>query len=143
MRIRSLNHSRYQHQYHIVWCTKYKRKFIQDYVKPVLIAWLFEIVEKYPTLYIKTVNTDIDHIHLQIEIPPNVAVAAVVQRLKMITSTKLCKKYKFINEMYLDSNIWSVGYFSSTVGLNEETIRKYIENQGTEDLPQDATAEFS
>ncbi len=143
MRIRSLNHSRYQHQYHIVWCTKYKRKFIQDYVKPVLIAWLFEIVEKYPTLYIKTVNTDIDHIHLQIEIPPNVAVAAVVQKLKMVTSIKLRKKYKFINDMYLDSNIWSVGYFSSTVGLNEETIRKYIENQGAEDLSHDATAEFS
>lgn len=143
MRIRNLNHSRYQHEYHIVWCTKYKRKLLQAYVKPVLIAWLFDIIKKYPTLYIQTVNTDLDHIHLQIEIPPDVAVSAVVQRLKMITSIKLRNKYKFIKEMYLDSNIWSVGYFSSTIGLNEEQIKRYIENQGAEDLPQDASSEFS
>ena len=143
MRIRSLNHSRYQHEYHIVWCTKYKRKFLQDYVKPVLIAWLFDIVKKYPTLYIKTVNTDIDHIHLQIEIPPDVAVSSVVQKLKMITSIKLRNRYPFIKNMYLDGNIWSVGYFSSTIGLNEAVIARYIENQGKEDISEDATAEFS
>ena len=143
MRIRSLNHSRYQHEYHIVWCTKYKRKFLQDYVKPVLIAWLFEAIKKYPTLYIRTVNTDLDHIHLQIEIPPDIAVSSVVQKLKMVTSIKLRNKYKFIKEMYLDSNIWSVGYFSSTIGLNEDTIRRYIQNQGVEEVSKDATEEFS
>ncbi len=123
--------------------TPYKRKFLQDYVKPVLIAWLFDIAGKYPSIYIKTVNTDLDHIHLQIEIPPDVAVSSVVQRLKMITSIRLRKKYKFIKDMYLDSNIWSVGYFSSTIGLNETIIKRYIENQGSEDISRDATNEFS
>ena len=36
--------------------------------------------------------------------------------------------------MYLDGSIWSVGYFVSTVGLNEESIKKYIANQGRKDL---------
>jgi len=134
-----LNHSRYQHEYHIVWCTKYKRQFLQEYVKPVLIACLFAIIEKYPTLYIITVNTDKDHVHLQMEIPPNVAVSAVVQKLKMITSIKLRKRFGFIEDMYLDGNIWSVGYFSSTIGLNEEQIQRYIQKQGEEDLPHDSS----
>ena len=116
---------------------------MQDYVKPVFIACIFEIVKKYPNLYVRTVNTDLDHVHLQMEIPPDVAVSAVVQRLKMITSIKLRNKYKFIKDMYLDSNIWAVGYFSSTIGLNEAQIQRYIELQGQEELSEDASPEFS
>jgi putative transposase len=143
MRIRRLNHSRYQHEYHLVWGTKYRRQFLQEYVKTVFIACCFEIVKKYPELFIKTINTDKDHVHMQIEIPPNVAVSAVVQRIKMVTSIKLWNQFKFIQEMYLDSNIWAVGYFSSTIGLNEAQIQKYIEVQGLENTPQDASQEFS
>jgi REP element-mobilizing transposase RayT len=45
--------------------------------------------------------------------------------------------------MYIDGNIWSVGYFSSTLGLNEEIIKRYIEQQGVKDTPQQAHLEFS
>ena len=45
--------------------------------------------------------------------------------------------------MYLEGSIWSVGYFSSTIGLNEEHIKKYIEYQGKMDRPQQAGFEFS
>lgn len=143
MRIRRLNHSRYQHEYHIVWGTKYRRKWLQEYVKTVFVAQCFEIAQKYPNLYFQTINTDLDHVHIQMEIPPDVAVSAVVQKIKMVTSIKLRKQFKFIKDMYLDSNIWAVGYFSSTIGLNEAQVRKYIENQGLDDMSQDASQEFS
>ena len=38
--------------------------------------------------------------------------------------------------MYIEGNIWSVGYFSSTIGLNEEQVKKYIEKQGKKDFPK-------
>jgi hypothetical protein len=44
--------------------------------------------------------------------------------------------------MYLDGGIWSVGYFSSTNGLNDEIVRRYIENQGRRDYPASAQESF-
>ncbi len=142
MRIRALNHSTYQHQYHIVWGTKYRRKFLKEYVKIELLASLNKVIKKYPELQIIAINTDNDHIHIQIEIPPDVSVAATVQQLKSMSSSHLKRKFKFIKTMYLDGGIWSVGYFSSTIGLNEEQIKKYIAWQGQRDLPQTATLGF-
>ena len=94
---------------------------------------LKKVIAKYPTIYLISVNTNEDHVHLQIEIPPNIEVSTAIQRLKSETSKKIRKKFKFIDRMYLEKGIWSVGYFSSTVGLNEEQIKKYIEYQQKRD----------
>ena len=136
MRIRSLNHSIYQLQYHIVWGTKYRRKFIIPAVRQELVHVFYEITKKYPTLHIFTLNTNKDHVHLQLEAPPSVSIASVVQKLKATSSAHLQKRFKFIKEIYLDKEgIWSVGYFVSSVGLNEIQIRKYIERQNNYDVP--------
>ena len=82
-------------------------------------------------------NTDQDHVHMQIEIPPNIAISDVVRVLKSHSSLALRKHFKFIREMYLEKDgIWSVGYFSSTIGLDEERIKRYIAWQGKKDKPQ-------
>ena len=44
--------------------------------------------------------------------------------------------------MYMTDGIWAVGYFSSTLGLNEDQIKKYIEHQGREELPKTLTLGF-
>src|SRR5262245_24905479 len=117
MRIRRLNHSTYQHQYHIVWGTKYRRKFLKPYVRSELRKVLYATVKKYPSLWILSMNTDDDHVHLQIEIAPNVCVSDAVGRLKKAASTNLKSKFKFIRDIYIEKDgIWSDGYFSSTVG---------------------------
>ena len=127
MRVQHLNHSTYQHQYHIVWTTRYRRQFLQEYVKPELLFSFRETIKKYPTLNLIIANTDKDHVHIQIEIPPNIAVSDAVGRLKAYSSRHLRQRFKFIREIYLEKDgIWSVGYFSSTVGLNEQQIQKYI-----------------
>jgi putative transposase len=128
MKIRHLNHSTYQHQYHIIWGTKYRRKILKPYVLIELKKILYATVKKYPTLWIENLNVDEDHIHLQIEIPPNITVSDTVSKLKSASSRYLRSKYKFIREIYIEKDgIWSVGYFSSTIGVNEEKIRQYIE----------------
>jgi putative transposase len=139
MRTRQLNHSTYQHQYHIVWGTKYRRKFLKSYVLIELKKSLYATVKKYPTLWIETLNADEDHVHLHIEIPPNITVSDAVGKLKKNSSAHLRSKFKFIREIYLDKDgIWSVGYFSSTVGLNEQMVKRYIERQDRKERPQNA-----
>ena len=94
------------------------------------------VVEKYPNLHVVTYNINDDHIHLQIEIPPNMAVSVVVQKIKWLTSIQLKKQFKYIKEMYLENSIWSVGYFSSTLGISETMVQKYIEYQTKKDYSQ-------
>ncbi|HEX9503248.1 MAG TPA: transposase, partial [Patescibacteria group bacterium] len=64
MRIRQLNHSVYQIQYHIVWGTKYRRKILKHYVRSELIKFLYEVQRQYPDLYFDNINTGDDHVHI-------------------------------------------------------------------------------
>ncbi len=143
MRTRRLNHSVYQTQYHLVWGTRYRRKWLKEYVKKEFTSACYAVVKKYPTLYIHSLNTDQDHVHLQIEIPPNLTIAAVVQKLKIESSIDIKKRFKFIRDMYIDGSIWSVGYFVSTIGLNEGQIKRYIAYQGKEDQGKTLRIGFS
>ena len=137
MRIRSLSHSVYQLQYHLVWGTKYRIKFIIPVVRQYLIHCLYETVKKYPTLHIFTINTNRDHVHIQLEAPPDIPLSSVVQRLKGTSSLLIRKRFKFVREAYLEKEgIWSVGYFVSSIGLNESQVRRYIEWQGKREVPQ-------
>ena len=129
-------------QYHLVWGTKYRRKILKDYVKSELIKSFYHTQHRYPTLYFHSINTDEDHVHIQIEIPPSYSVAAIVQKLKIYSNIDLKKKFKFIREMD-DGSVWSVGYFVSTIGLNEQMIKNYIRRQGEEDKGSNLNFEFS
>jgi putative transposase len=143
MRIRTLNHSTYQHQYHIVWGTRYHRNILKEYTREPLSVSIKQTIEKYPTLYLVKVNVGGAHVHIQIEIPPNIPVCKAIQVLKQRSSIDLKKRFKYIRELYLEGSIWSVGYFSSTIGLNEEIIKRYIDQQGEDDLSKQSKLEFS
>jgi|SRR6185369_5491980 len=137
MRTMHLNHSTYKLQYHIVWGTKYRKKWLKDYVRTELRKSFQDTCKKYPELHITETNTDQDHVHIQIEIPPSIPISDAVQKLKGASSIALKKKYKFIRDMYLGKDgIWSVGYFVSSVGLDEQAVKKYIEYQGKKEKPQ-------
>lgn len=143
MQTRSLNHSTYKLQYHIVWGTKYRRQWLKSYVKTALRKSLYATCQKYPTLFIQAINTDEDHVHIQMEIPPSVAISDAVQKLKGASGTDLRKQFKFIREMYLEKDgIWSVGYFVSSIGLNEKQIKRYIEWQDKKDIQPQTTRLF-
>ena len=78
-----------------------------------------------------------DHIHILVEIPPRISISSFMGYLKgksamMIFNHHANLKYKFGNK-----NFWAEGYYVSTVGLNEATIRKYIREQENEDMIKD------
>ncbi len=143
MRIRKLNHSVYQTQYHIVFGTKYRRKWLKEYVKTELIKSFRQSQRSFPDWYFFEINTDQDHVHIIMEVPPSYSIAQVVQILKTNSSKALRKQFKFIDQIHGASGLWSTGYFVSTIGLNEEQIRKYVQAQGEDDKGLDVTSEFS
>ena len=135
MQYRKQSHSTYYTRYHLVFVTKYRRKLFVKNIQSYLMAVLRNIAKQYPELEILEMNTDKDHIHLLMIIPPKIAVSDVVRILKTNASRALRKKFPFITQMYEHSRLgmWSDGYFVSTVGINEATIQLYIQRQGTED----------
>jgi putative transposase len=74
-------------------------------------------------------NVRPEHIHLVISIPPKYAVSSIMGYLKGKTSSRLFQRYEEIGKRYWGRHLWARGYCVSTVGLNEEQIRKYVQWQ--------------
>ncbi len=134
---RRKSHCVFSCDYHLVFPTKYRRKVINEGVKAFIMSRIEDIKEHYPELIFKKVNTDKDHIHILISIPPQIAVGKVVGIIKTNTARGMKAEIPLLKQVYWGTNsIWSEGYFVSTVGINEEIIRAYIENQGQADAGQ-------
>ena len=134
---RRMTHAVFSCDYHVVWPTKYRRKILNPGVQGYLLEVLQRLSEHRPDLIVKKVNTDKDHIHILISIPPSVTVGSVVGLIKSNTARSLNEKFPHLRKTYWGTrSIWSAGYFVSTVGINEAVIRRYIENQGKEDAGQ-------
>jgi putative transposase len=136
------DHCVYYIRYHLVIATKYRRKILKagfgDYLSNVIVC----LGKQTPDIEIIEVNTDVDHVHILLSIPPKLSISEVVKMLKAKTGLRMRTKFPFFDKVYWSrSGIWSRGYFVSTVGVSESTIRKYIEMQGKEDSGQ-AKLEF-
>ena len=103
-----------------------------------LQAVLRNITRSYPEIEILEMNTDQDHIHLLVSIPPKMAVSHAVCLLKTNSARAMRKRFSFLANMYERKSLglWSDGYFVSTVGCDEATIQRYIQEQGQEDKGQ-------
>ena len=123
--------------YHLILPTKYRKKIFNDGTFAFFKERMREIQDYYPDLWIKEQNHDKDHVHMMIIIPPKYSVGKIVGIIKANTSRSMKQKFEFLKKCYYGTDgIWSDGYLVSTIGLNEEIIRKYIEKQGQEDLGQ-------
>ena len=78
-----------------------------------------------------------DHIHMLIEIPPKYAVAQVVGYIKGKSAIAIARNYMGRQKNFTGQNFWARGYYVSTVGRDEQTIRQYILEQEAEDKRTD------
>ena len=102
-----------------------------------MLVKLEEIRRIYPEVVIVEANTEADHLHVLVSIPPKMSVSDFVRILKSNTANGLKKRFEFLKMVYWGTeSIWSIGFFVSTIGVNESVIRKYIEMQEKEDTGQ-------
>ena len=142
MEYKKQGHCVYYTRYHLVIATNYRRKILKDgfgiYLKKLLIG----ISRQMPEIEIIEINTDNDHVHMLLCIPPKISISEVVKEIKAKTGLYMRRRFPFLDKVYWETEgIWSRGYFVSTVGVDEATIKKYIEMQGKEDSGQ-ALLEF-
>jgi len=127
----------FQCDYHIVIPTKYRRKIIDESMKAFILGRIREIEEHYPELMFKQVNTDKDHVHMLMSIPPSWSIGKVVGIVKANTTKAMKANFPYLKQVYWGTgSIWSEGYFVSTVGIDRTTIEAYITNQGKADSGQ-------
>ena len=138
MYFRRQSHAVYHTRYHLILSTRYRRKVLKRGMGEYLCVVMKTIHRRHPEIEFLEVNTGQDHIHLLVSIAPRMAISEAVRILKCNSARMMSKKFPFLKQTYWgeEDGIWSIGYFVSTVGVNEETIRNYIELQGREDSGQ-------
>ena len=130
-------HSVYRLQYHVIWVCKYRRKILNPGMSGYIEKILPKLLRGMPGVRVETIGFDRDHIHMVMVIPPRYSISDVMGQLKSQSASALRKKFKWLEKVYWKENIvWSPGYFVSSVGVDEETTRKYVEYQGKKDSGQ-------
>ena len=130
-------HSVYRLQYHIVWVCKYRRRVLNPGVCGYLRKVLAKLLKSIPGVRIETIGFDSDHLHMVMVIPPKYSIAEVIGQLKSQSASALRQKFIWLSQVYWKENVvWSPGYFVSSVGVDEEIIKRYVEYQGKQDSGQ-------
>lgn len=90
-----------------------------------------------PGVRIESIGYDEDHVHMVMDIPPRYSIASVIGQLKSQSASGMRRKFQWLEKVYWGERIvWSTGYFVSSVGIDEKTIRNYVEFQGNQDSGQ-------
>lgn len=136
---RRTSHTIYDNKFHIVWITKYRKKILKDEIGYRLREIIRQICSTEKVDILKGAIGQ-DHIHLLLSIPPYVAVSRIVQHLKGESSRKLQMEYPQLKKQFWGQHLWAIGYFCATTGqITEETVKKYIEEQGKHEEDEDGT----
>ncbi|MBN2239904.1 MAG: IS200/IS605 family transposase [Dehalococcoidales bacterium] len=112
----------------MVLVTKYRREVFNEGTFAYVEKKLAEISEHYPLIQIEVANQDRDHIQMMVSIPPTMAVDKAIGIIKQNTAKEMKQKFPFLKQVYWgNEGVWSDGYFVSTVGINAEVIKVYVE----------------
>ena len=128
----SLSHAKWECKYHLVFIPKCRRKTLYEQLRRHL-GEVFRSLAKQRQCRILEGHLMPDHVHMLISIPPKYAVSSVVGFLKGKSAIHLARVYGERRRNFVGLNFWARGYFVSTVGRDEATIREYIRHQEQED----------
>ena len=132
----SLSHSKWLCKYHIIFTPKYRRKIIYNKYRES-IRDILKSLCSYKGIEILEGHLMPDHVHLLLSIPPKYSVSSVMGYLKGKSSLMIFERHANLKYQFGNRHFWSIGYYVSTVGLNDATIRKYIQDQEKEDILHD------
>lgn len=130
---KKLGHVVYKCDYHIVWVPKYRFRILKGAVKE-LVEHDIRMLCQWKSCEVAELNVQEDHIHLLVSVPAKVSISTLMGTLKGKIAIKVFKSYpKLKQKPYLGNHFWARGYFVSTVGLDEDTIRRYVKHQEKEE----------
>ncbi len=128
----SLAHTKWECKYHVVWIPKYRRKALYGELRKHLGPVLRELARQYECV-VEEGHLQIDHVHMLLSIPPKYAVAQVLGYIKGKSAIHIARSYLGRRQNLTGQHFWARGYYVSTVGRDEASIRQYIQKQEAED----------
>jgi len=129
---RSLNHTRWECKYHVIFIPKCRRKALYGELRKQLGA-LFRTLAEHKESAVEEGHLMPDHVHMLLSIPPKYAVSQVVGYIKGKSAIQIARRYLEVKRNFVGQHFWARGYFVSTVGRDETVIRAYIRAQEVED----------
>ncbi len=130
--VKSLNHTRWECKYHVVFIPKYRRKVLFGQIRKDL-GEVFHSLARQKESLIEEGHVMKDHVHIMIAIPPKHAVSQVVGFIKGKSAIHIARTYDGRQRNYVGQHFGARGYFVSTVGRDEQVIRAYIRHHEKED----------
>ena len=121
-----LAHSIYECKYHVVFCPKYRYQILRDEVAEYTRQQIYRLCQQKEGVEVLELSVQPDHVHVVVSIPPKYAVSSVMGYLKGKLAIRLFDRYEKLGRRYWGRHLWSRGYCVSTIGLDEEKIRKYV-----------------
>ena len=131
-KIESLNHTKWECKYHVVFIPKCRRKTLYGELRKQL-GEVFRALAQHKESRIEEGHLMPDHVHMMISIPPKYAVSNVVGYIKGKSAIHMAREYGERKRNFVGQHFWARGYFVSTIGRDEEVIRNYIRHQEKED----------
>ena len=132
-RFKKLSHTLYECKYHIVFCPKYRFRIFDDRIGEYARQQLYFLSRQKDLVEIMDLNIQNDHIHMVASIPPKYSISSMMGFLKGKLSMNLFQRYERMGKKFWGRHLWSRGYCVSTVGLDEDKIRKYVRWQEKKD----------
>ena len=138
-RFKKLSHSIYECKYHIVFCPKYRYRILKEGVAEYTRQQIYRLCGQKDKVEVLELSIQPNHVHLVVSIPPKYAVSNFMGYLKGKLAIRLFQQYEKLGRRYWGRHLWSRGYCVSTIGLDEEQIRKYVKWQEDRDRQAEAT----
>ena len=133
---RTLQHSEWECKYHVVFIPKYRRKVLYGTIREYLGETLRRLARQ-KECEIEEGHLMPDHVHMMISIPPKYSVAQVIGYIKGKSAIHIAREFENRRRNHAGHHFWARGYFVSTVGRDEDVIRRYIRSHEVEDQRQD------
>ena len=133
---RSLNHTKWECKYHVVFIPKCRRKVLYGKIRREL-GQVFHKLAKQRESEIVEGRLCLDHVHMLIRIPPKYSVSEVIGYIKGKSAIRAARDFMGRQQSFKGYHFWARGYFVSTVGVDEDTIRRYIRKQEENDQKLD------
>ena len=128
-RFEKLSHSLYECKYHIVFCPKYRMRVLKDEIAEYARQQIYQLCRQKDRVKVLELTIQPDHVHLVLSIPPKYAVSNLMGYLKGKLALRLFSQFEYLGKRYWGRHLWTRGYCVSTIGLDEEKIRKYVKWQ--------------
>ena len=123
----SLNHTKWECKYHVVFIPKCRRRTIYGAIKQHL-GPVFRTLAEQKESRIEQGRILVDHVHMLISIPPKYSVANVVGYIKGKSAIHIARTFSERKRNFVGQHFWARGYFVSTVGRDEVTPRVHSES---------------